>query len=345
MEVSSHALVQSRVEGIHFDVAVFTNLSHDHLDYHGTMEDYFEAKATLFTPDHALRGVVNADDPWGQRLLERARIPRSRCAARDATDVVLAPGRTGVHLARATGSRRPSPARSTSTTRCWRPRPPWLASSSSTPTRSPRPWPPAPGARRLAGHRGAGRGRRRPRRTRTAPPFTVLVDYAHTPAGLEVVLARGAPAGARGGPGARASSAAAATGTGPSARSWARWRSRLSDLAVLTSDNPRDEDPLPSSRRCWPASPAGMDNPARRGRARPAPGHPPRARCGRARATSWSSRGRATRPTRRSPGERLPFDDAVEARRALSARVARTDPCELGACRQASAADAAARRR
>ena len=44
MEVSSHALVQSRVEGIHFDVAVFTNLSHDHLDYHGTMEEYFEAK-------------------------------------------------------------------------------------------------------------------------------------------------------------------------------------------------------------------------------------------------------------------------------------------------------------
>ena len=75
MEVSSHALVQSRVEGIHFDVGVFTNLSHDHLDYHGTMEEYFEAKATLFTPSHALRGVVNADDPWGRRLLERARIP------------------------------------------------------------------------------------------------------------------------------------------------------------------------------------------------------------------------------------------------------------------------------
>ena len=75
MEVSSHALVQSRVEGIHFDVAVFTNLSHDHLDYHGTMEEYFEAKALLFTPSHALRGVVDADDPWGRRLLERARIP------------------------------------------------------------------------------------------------------------------------------------------------------------------------------------------------------------------------------------------------------------------------------
>ena len=67
MEVSSHALVQSRVEGIHFDVAVFTNLSHDHLDYHGSMEAYFEAKAMLFTPSHALRGVVQADDPWGRR--------------------------------------------------------------------------------------------------------------------------------------------------------------------------------------------------------------------------------------------------------------------------------------
>ena len=76
MEVSSHALVQSRVEGIHFDVAVFTNLSHDHLDYHGTMEEYFEAKAMLFTPDHALRGVVNADDPWGQRAPRR--VPASR---------------------------------------------------------------------------------------------------------------------------------------------------------------------------------------------------------------------------------------------------------------------------
>ena len=94
MEVSSHALVQSRVEGIHFDVAVFTNLSHDHLDYHGTMEEYFEAKALLFTPSHALRGVVNADDPWGRRLLEQARIPTVAVHHADATDVVLRPGRS-----------------------------------------------------------------------------------------------------------------------------------------------------------------------------------------------------------------------------------------------------------
>ena len=94
MEVSSHALVQSRVEGIHFDVAVFTNLSHDHLDYHGTMEDYFEAKATLFTSKHALRGIVHADDAWGQRLLERSRIPTVAVHHSDATDVVLRPGHT-----------------------------------------------------------------------------------------------------------------------------------------------------------------------------------------------------------------------------------------------------------
>ncbi len=94
MEVSSHALVQSRVEGIHFDVAVFTNLSHDHLDYHGTMEEYFEAKAMLFTSRYALRGVVNVDDPWGRLLLERSRIPTVAVRHADATDIVLAPGHT-----------------------------------------------------------------------------------------------------------------------------------------------------------------------------------------------------------------------------------------------------------
>ena len=76
MEVSSHALVQSRVEGIHFDVAVFTNLSHDHLDYHRTMDEYFEAKARLFSPNHALRAVINADDPWGMQAPRACADPR-----------------------------------------------------------------------------------------------------------------------------------------------------------------------------------------------------------------------------------------------------------------------------
>jgi UDP-N-acetylmuramoyl-L-alanyl-D-glutamate--2,6-diaminopimelate ligase len=77
MEVSSHALAQGRVEGCVFDVAVFTNLTQDHLDFHGTMENYFAAKQTLFTgladgrygkPD--AWAVVNCDDPWGRKLVE-----------------------------------------------------------------------------------------------------------------------------------------------------------------------------------------------------------------------------------------------------------------------------------
>lgn len=75
MEVSSHALVQHRVDGIVFDVAGFTNLSQDHLDFHGTLEDYFLAKAELFTPSRARRGVVIVDETWGRRLASTVTIP------------------------------------------------------------------------------------------------------------------------------------------------------------------------------------------------------------------------------------------------------------------------------
>lgn len=75
MEVSSHGLAQQRVAGIDFDIGIFTNLSRDHLDYHGDMESYFSCKQRLF--DQLGRGrkqaaaVINLDDPWGQRLAER----------------------------------------------------------------------------------------------------------------------------------------------------------------------------------------------------------------------------------------------------------------------------------
>lgn len=72
MEVSSHALALHRVGGIIFDVVGFTNLGRDHLEFHKTIEDYFAAKATLFTPEHARRAVVNADDPAGRELLAQA---------------------------------------------------------------------------------------------------------------------------------------------------------------------------------------------------------------------------------------------------------------------------------
>jgi UDP-N-acetylmuramoyl-L-alanyl-D-glutamate--2,6-diaminopimelate ligase len=70
MEVSSHSLSLGRVAGTSFDVAVFTNLSQDHLDFHADLEDYFRAKASLFTPP--VTGVVNIDDKYGRRLASSA---------------------------------------------------------------------------------------------------------------------------------------------------------------------------------------------------------------------------------------------------------------------------------
>ena len=72
MEVSSHALAQGRVLGCQFAVGVFTNLTQDHLDYHTDMEDYFAAKALLFSTDYLQgRAVINLDDPYGKRLAEQ----------------------------------------------------------------------------------------------------------------------------------------------------------------------------------------------------------------------------------------------------------------------------------
>ena len=71
MEVSSHGLVQGRVNGVRFSSALFTNLSHDHLDYHGTMQAYGEAKAHLFLMDGLQSAVLNLDDPFGQQLARR----------------------------------------------------------------------------------------------------------------------------------------------------------------------------------------------------------------------------------------------------------------------------------
>jgi len=75
MEVSSHALALRRVDGTTYDVAVFTNLSEDHLDFHADLEDYYAAKATLFTPQHSRSAVVNVDDASGVRLAREATVP------------------------------------------------------------------------------------------------------------------------------------------------------------------------------------------------------------------------------------------------------------------------------
>lgn len=87
MEVSSHALDQHRVDGLSFDVAAFTNLSHEHLDYHSTMEEYFQVKSHLFTSEHAQRAVVWTDDPYGVRVAEMTTLPLTSVSRADASDV------------------------------------------------------------------------------------------------------------------------------------------------------------------------------------------------------------------------------------------------------------------
>ncbi|HZO68647.1 MAG TPA: UDP-N-acetylmuramoyl-L-alanyl-D-glutamate--2,6-diaminopimelate ligase [Kribbellaceae bacterium] len=75
MEVSSHALAMGRVDGARFAVAGFTNLSQDHLDFHAGFEEYFAAKASLFTPERCDVAIVNIDDPYGRRLADDTRVP------------------------------------------------------------------------------------------------------------------------------------------------------------------------------------------------------------------------------------------------------------------------------
>ena len=91
MEVSSHALVLGRADAVVFDVAAFTNLGADHLDFHGDLESYFEAKASLFTPERTRRAVLNVDDPRGQtlgrRLAADGSVPVTRIGLDPSADV------------------------------------------------------------------------------------------------------------------------------------------------------------------------------------------------------------------------------------------------------------------
>ncbi|MDP9885173.1 UDP-N-acetylmuramoyl-L-alanyl-D-glutamate--2,6-diaminopimelate ligase [Sinomonas atrocyanea] len=107
MEVSSHAIEFGRVDGVRYDAVGFTNLTQDHLDLHGTMEDYYAAKARLFTPERAARAVVTVDDVWGRRLAAEAPIPvttlRTEAGGADGSDTadwtVADPRRSGVGTA------------------------------------------------------------------------------------------------------------------------------------------------------------------------------------------------------------------------------------------------------
>ncbi len=333
MEVSSHALVQSRVEGIHFDVAVFTNLSHDHLDYHGTMEVYFEAKAMLFTPSHALRGVVQADDPWGQRLLEQARIPTVAVHHADASDMVLRPGRSAFTWR---GQRITTPL-----TGAINVDNALLAAEAALALEDLNLGPeeiaramahvnPVPGRLQVIAAPGD-------REATEGPSFTVLVDYAHTPAGLEVVLGEAralAPAGR----------VLCVFGCGGNRDRDKRplmgaVAAQCSDVAFVTSDNPRDEEPLAIIGEVVAGVPEGRSNPHLV--VEPDRGVAIRLALDAAqRGDVVVIAGKGHETFQEVGGQRLPFDDAVEARRALSARFG-SDPRTWTATALSSASSSA----
>ena len=226
MEVSSHALAQHRVDGTWFRVAVFTNLSRDHLDFHHSMEEYFEAKASLFTEQRCERAVINVDDEWGRRLSERVRVPWEPYSLDLVTDIEVGSRSSrcvweGVVLRIPLGGR-------------------FNLSNALAASVAARALGLAP-ADIAAGLAGAGAVPGRFEPVDAGQPFAVIVDYAHTPDGLEQVLtaARGLAAG---------HAVTVVFGCGgdrdPSKRApMGEVASRLADRVVLTSDNPRGEDP------------------------------------------------------------------------------------------------------
>jgi len=91
MEVSSHAIDQGRIKGANYEVVAFSNLTQDHLDYHLSMENYFQAKANLFTTEYAKAAVINIDDSYGKKLSKQVKIPVVTVSRKESTaDLYLA---------------------------------------------------------------------------------------------------------------------------------------------------------------------------------------------------------------------------------------------------------------
>jgi len=226
MEVSSHALSQSRVDGTWFSVAVFTNLSQDHLDYHGTVDEYFRAKASLFEPERAGVAVVNGDDPWGRWLLESIRIPTRPFSLADAADLSM--GRDGASF-RWDGER--VRLRLAGTFQVAN------ALAAATAARELG----VPAARVAEGLSAAGPVAGRFEPVDAGQPFRIVVDYAHTPAALTEVLGAARQVAGDG----RVVLVFGCGGERDRAKRplMGEVASRLADVAVLTSDNPRSEDP------------------------------------------------------------------------------------------------------
>lgn len=238
MEVSSHALALHRVAGTKFDVAVFTNLSHDHLDFHRGIDDYFAAKAALFTPDYARAGVVNIDDEYGRRLAAAAPIPVTTFspAGRDVADWRAVDPRLGTDGSafRVVG---PGGVEAEATVAL-----PGLfnvANALAAIVALVETGVGVPTA--VAGVAACPGVPGRLERVEAGQGFTVLIDYSHKPGAVEAMLTalrtvtEGRLTTVLGCGGDRDRSKRPQMGA---------IAARLADRVILTSDNPRSEDPL-----------------------------------------------------------------------------------------------------
>jgi UDP-N-acetylmuramoyl-L-alanyl-D-glutamate--2,6-diaminopimelate ligase len=249
MEVSSHALVLGRVDGVVFDVAVFLNLGRDHLDFHADVEDYYRAKASLFTPQRARRALVNVDDEHGRRLAgETAAIGvpvRTFSTTATATAAATGPGADADWRAvdvelRADGSSftvvGPDGARIAAG--CPLPGDFNVANTLAAVAAAAEAGLDA--AAVAAGIAAGGGVPGRLERVEAGQDFVVVVDYAHKPDAVEAAIRTLRPltdgrvlvvlgAGGDRDPGKRPIMAGIAA--------------RLADVLVVTDDNPRTEDP------------------------------------------------------------------------------------------------------
>lgn len=226
MEVSSHALDQHRVDGSRFDVAVFTNLTADHLDYHRTIEEYFAAKARLFTPQLSDRSVVNRGDDHGRKLAAEPRIPT---VGYDPQNVPVRVGPRDLGLRwRGQDVRLPLTGRFNAANALAAAEAALLLGASSSEV--------------VAGLNSAAPVPGRFETIESECPYTVVVDYAHTPDGLAQVLS--AARELVGGSG-RLRVVFGCGGDRDSLKRpmMGRVAAELADQVIVTSDNPRSEDP------------------------------------------------------------------------------------------------------
>jgi len=245
MEVSSHALAQQRVYGIPFDVAVFTNLTRDHLDYHHTMEEYFAAKRALFEgcgTDAPRAAVINVDDEYGKLLIEVSRkastqvltyglalgdfhAEGSEITSRGTRFDLITPNGTIPLFSALIGRVNVYNV---------------IAAAAASYAR---------GCKQEAIVKGIENLRRVPGRFERVDcnqPFTVVVDYAHTDDALRNLTALAREFVRQAGHGGRVVTVFGCGGDRDRAKRplMGEAAGRGSDFVVLTSDNPRSEDPL-----------------------------------------------------------------------------------------------------